>query len=96
MHIEVLTWAEIQTLPEFKDIGIYTNGTYWHLEKEKDFEASYPDRIVELLDDEPDSDGDYECSEFFYPACVIKRFIPDSPPYGTHRILKRNPHGIPI
>ena len=96
MRIEVLTWGEIQCLPEFKEDVTHTSRTYWNFEKEKDFSSKYPNRIVELLEDTPDSDGDYECKEFYYPACIIKRFISDIPDYGTHRILKRSPHGIPV
>jgi len=96
MYIEVLTWTEIQVLPEFHDGKIDVNSTYWDLQKEQEFETNHSDRIVELLHDEPDRDGDYECKDLFYPPCVIKRFIPDNEMYGTHRILKRNPHGIPI
>jgi len=96
MRIEVLTWEEIQALPEWKDDGIYTIGSYWDLAKDRGFTRLRPDRIVELLNDEPDEDGDYESADYSYPSCVIKRFIPDASNYGTHRILKRNPHGIPI
>jgi len=96
MYIEVLTWKEIQALPEFDIDQIDVKSTYWDLAKDQEFTAEHPDRIVELLDDTPDSDGDYQCNDFFYPPCVIKRFIPDNPLYGTHRILKRSPHGIPV
>ena len=96
MHIEILTWAEIQALPEFHDDKIDVNSTYWGRETDTEFQSLRPDRIVELFYDTPDEDGDYECADFLYPPCVIKRFIPDNEMYGTHRILKRNPHGIPI
>jgi len=96
MLIEVLTWEEIQALPEFQKDGIYTSTVEWCLDKDEEFESRYPDRIVELLYAWPDIDGDYESEDYFYPTCIIKRFIFDRPLYGTHRILKRNPYGIPI
>lgn len=92
MYIELLTWDEICALPEFDkdEEQVDTFSTYWNIKKEREFALEYPDRIARLLHESPDSDGDYECPDFFYPACVIKQFIPDTQGYGEHKLLRRS------
>lgn len=92
MHVEVLTWEEIQCLPSFNDGQITTGSSYWDKHKEDGFSAEYPDRIIELSYPAPDSDGDYETENYYIPPECIKYFIPDTHEYGTHKLLKRIEH----
>lgn len=93
MRIEVLTWAEIIALPGARPEGYSeSTGISWDTDTEEEFSENFPDRIIELISDELDRDNEYETEFTYIPEILVKRFIPDGPAYGTHKLLKRIEH----